>query len=104
MRIRMSKIAFITLLFVITACTFGASRGDAATLDLLGVGWDKSEVTVLIKSAPGVTPQAVHDVEAAVSDDQDEPLVFTILQSEMPVESNPELYENIFAAAVRHLS
>jgi predicted Zn-dependent protease len=62
-----SKISLIVL-FVITALTFGASRGDAATLDLLGVGWDKSEVTVLIKSAPGVTPQAVQDVEAAVSD------------------------------------
>ena len=47
-----SKISLIVL-FVITALTFGARGGNAATLDLLGVGWGKSEVTVLIKSAPG---------------------------------------------------
>lgn len=39
----------------------------ASTLDLLGIGWNKSEVTVLIKPAKAVTPQAVSDVETAVS-------------------------------------
>jgi hypothetical protein len=34
----------------------------------LGVGWGKSDITVLIKPAKSVTPQAVQDVEAAVSD------------------------------------
>lgn len=38
------------------------------TLDLLGIGWNKSEVTVLIKPAKAVTTQAVSDVETAVSD------------------------------------
>jgi hypothetical protein len=58
----------LIILSVITALTFGAKRGAAATLDLLGVGWDKSVITVLIKPVKGVTPQAVQDVEAAVSD------------------------------------
>jgi hypothetical protein len=43
-------------------------RVEAFTLDLLGVGWDKPQVTVLIKAAGGVTSQAVLDVEAAVED------------------------------------
>jgi len=58
----------LMILFVITALTLGAKRGYAATLDLLGVGWDKSVITVLIKPAKGVTSQAVQDVEAAISD------------------------------------
>jgi predicted Zn-dependent protease len=58
----------LMILFVITALTLGAKRGYAATLDLLGVGWDKSVITVLIKPVKGVTPQAVQDVEAAISD------------------------------------
>jgi Matrixin len=62
-----SRISLIVL-FVITALTFGARGGNAATLDLLGVGWGKSDITVLIKPAKGVAPQAVQDVEAAVSD------------------------------------
>jgi predicted Zn-dependent protease len=56
------------IVFIITALTFGAKTGYAATLDLLGVGWDKSVITVLINPVKGVTPQAVQDVEAAVSD------------------------------------
>jgi predicted Zn-dependent protease len=58
----------LIILSVITALTFGAKRGDAATLDLLGAGWDKSVITVLIKPVKGITPQAVQDVEAAVAD------------------------------------
>src|SRR5262245_23664024 len=40
----------------------------ASTLDLLGVGWGESEVTVLINAAKGVTPEAVEDVASAISD------------------------------------
>jgi predicted Zn-dependent protease len=58
----------LLVLFVITALTFRVNSADAATLDLLGVGWDKSNITVLIRPAGGVTPQAVQDVAAAVSD------------------------------------
>src|SRR4030095_8701938 len=58
----------LMIVFLITALTFGAKRGYAATLDLLGVGWDKSVITVLVIAAKNVTPQAVQDVEAAVSD------------------------------------
>jgi len=38
------------------------------TLDLLGVGWNKSEITVMIKPAKGVSSQAVSDVETAIND------------------------------------
>lgn len=40
----------------------------AGTLDLLGVGWNKQAVTVLIKPAKGVTPQAIADVQTAIYD------------------------------------
>lgn len=48
--------------------TLGIQHVEAETLDLLGVGWEKSEVTVQIKAAGGVTPQAILDVEAAIAD------------------------------------
>ncbi len=53
---------------VIAVLIFGAQPVLAYTLDLLGVGWNKSEVTVLIKAGKGVTPQAVNDVEVAIKD------------------------------------
>jgi len=62
-----SKIPLI-ILFVITLLTFEARGGYAATLDLLGVGWSQSAITVLIKPARSVTAQAVQDVEEAVAD------------------------------------
>lgn len=40
----------------------------ASTLDLLGIGWNKSEVTVLIKPAKAVTQEAVNDVIKAIDD------------------------------------
>ena len=67
MMTNITKVSLV-ILFVITALTFRANSADAATLDLLGVGWDKSDITVLIKPAKGVTPQAVQDVVAAVAD------------------------------------
>jgi hypothetical protein len=45
---RNSSRILLMILFVIMALIFGAERGYAATLDLLGVGWDKSGITVLI--------------------------------------------------------
>jgi predicted Zn-dependent protease len=48
----------------------GIPRVDAqpaTTIDLLGVGWKKSSVTVQIKAAGGVTSQAVDDVELAIT-------------------------------------
>ena len=52
--------------------TLGIQRVEAQTetntLDLLGVGWDKREVTVQIKAAGGVTSHAVADVEQAIVD------------------------------------
>ncbi len=59
---------FFVAFFAIVALTLGTQMAHAFTLDLLGVGWDKPEVTVLIKPAKGVTPQAVADVATAVSD------------------------------------
>lgn len=40
----------------------------AFELELLGIGWNKEVVTVLIKPAKGVTPQAVEDVKTAIKD------------------------------------
>ena len=65
--IRISKISLFVLL-VIAVLTLEAQTVLASTLDLLGVGWNKSEVTVLIKPAKAVTPQAVADVETAIND------------------------------------
>jgi len=65
--IRISKISLFVLL-VIAVLTLGAQTVLASTLDLLGIGWNKSEVTVLIKPAKAVTPQAVADVEKAIND------------------------------------
>jgi len=65
--IRTSKISLFVLL-VIAVLTLGAQTVLASTLDLLGVGWNKSGVTVLIKPAKAVTPQAVADVETAIND------------------------------------
>jgi hypothetical protein len=48
--IRISKISLFVLL-VIAVLTLGAQTVLASTLDLLGVGWNKSEVTVLIEPA-----------------------------------------------------
>ena len=59
---------FLTLV-VLAALLLGAQAVWAAsTLDLLGVGWNKSPVTVLINHARGVTPAAVADVETAITD------------------------------------
>jgi predicted Zn-dependent protease len=48
--------------------TLGIQRVEAETLDLLGVGWAKSTVTVQIKAAGGVTSQAIEDVGRAITD------------------------------------
>lgn len=65
--IRFSKIS-IFIISIIASLAFGAQILLASSLDLLGVGWNKSEVTVLIKPAKGVTPQSVVDVETAIND------------------------------------
>lgn len=48
--------------------TVGIHQVEAFTVDLLGVGWAKSEVTVQIKAAGGVTSQAILDVVTAIDD------------------------------------
>jgi predicted Zn-dependent protease len=54
---------------LVAGLALGMQRVEASsTLDLLGVAWGKSEVTVQIKAAGGVTSQAVLDVEEAISD------------------------------------
>lgn len=58
----------LTIALIITVSTILAHPVYASTLDLLGIGWNKSEVTVLIKAAKAVTPQVVADVETAISD------------------------------------
>lgn len=46
----------------------GGGISHAATLDLLGSGWNKPEVTVSIKDAEQLTQQTLLDIEAAVND------------------------------------
>lgn len=65
--IRISKISLF-IISLIAVLTLGAQTVLASTLDLLGVGWNKSDVTVLIKATEGVTPQAVADVKTAIND------------------------------------
>src|SRR5262249_53444104 len=48
--------------------TQGIQRVEAQTLDLLGVGWGKPQVSVQIKAAGGVTPHAIDDVVKAIDD------------------------------------
>jgi hypothetical protein len=48
--------------------TFGLRTAYASTLDLMGIGWNKTEVTVAINPARRVTTQAVEDVESAITD------------------------------------
>ncbi len=40
----------------------------ASTLDLLGVGWNKSEVTVVILDSEDATEDAIEDIEEAIED------------------------------------
>ena len=53
---------------MVAGVTLGMQPVEASTLDLLEVGWDKPQVTVLIKAAGRVTSQAILDVEEAISD------------------------------------
>ncbi len=58
----------IVVLSMIAVSTIWSQVAYASTLDLLGIGWNKPEVTVLIKPAKAVTPQAVMDVTTAIND------------------------------------
>ena len=44
------------------------SGSHALTLDLLGAGWNKPEVTVLISDSEQLTQQTILDIQAAVND------------------------------------
>ncbi|MFN3479986.1 MAG: matrixin family metalloprotease [Thermodesulfovibrionales bacterium] len=61
-KISLLIVIVISLLILSTHTVF------ASSLDLLGIGWNKSEVTVLIKPAKAVTQQAVNDVITAIND------------------------------------
>jgi predicted Zn-dependent protease len=64
---RFSRLFMMTLA-TIALLALGTRESRAETLDLFGVGWEQSQVTVLIKAGRGVMPEAVVDVEAAVED------------------------------------
>ena len=51
-------------------CSFDAGYpvNYALTLDLLGVGWNKSEVTVGILDSEDITEDAIEDIEEAIDD------------------------------------
>ena len=65
--VRISRISMLTL-SAIALMALAAREIRAETLNLLGVGWNKSPVTVLIKAGNGVTQEAITDVETAVHD------------------------------------
>lgn len=48
--------------------TIHTNTALASSLGLLGVGWNKSEVTVLIKAGKNVTQSSITDVETAIND------------------------------------
>src|SRR5262249_22501661 len=59
------------LLIMLMVAGLGLGAGDveaSSTLDLLGVGWAQSQVTVLINAGRGVSAQAVSDVASAGED------------------------------------
>ena len=56
-------IGILSIVIVSTIFTYTVS---ASTLNLLGVGWDKTEVTYLIKKGKNVTDGSVEDVEDAI--------------------------------------
>ena len=51
-----------------TGLALGVPGAEAATLDVLGVGWSEPQVTVLIEAGKGVTPEAVLYVQRAIAD------------------------------------
>lgn len=60
---------FIAIFFMaLLACALTAQLAYASTLDLIGVGWTKSNLTVLIKVPPSVTDAAKNDVVAAIGE------------------------------------
>jgi len=58
----------LMLLFIFGLLTRGVAESDAYTLDLLGVGWNKPEVTVLIKTEGRISQDALFNVEQAIDD------------------------------------
>ena len=58
----------LTLLSTVTVLIFGIRNNYAATLDLLGVGWNKSSVTVMIQDEEYVSQDAIDDIEEALDD------------------------------------
>jgi predicted Zn-dependent protease len=61
-------VAISLVVLVVAVIGLGVGKVEASSLDLLGVGWAKSEVTVLINASKGVSAQAIADVESAVAD------------------------------------
>lgn len=59
-------IVFVCVCLCLGAAVEGESR--AITLDLLGAGWNKPEVMILISEAEELTQQSVLDIRAAVGD------------------------------------
>ena len=62
------RASYLVVLILLAALSLGVHEVSASTLDLLGVGWNKASVTVLIKAGKGVTAQAIDDVKTAIDD------------------------------------
>ena len=61
-------VVILVTLLVVGGTAFGVRQGEASELDLLGVGWTKPTVTVLINASRGVSPTAVDDVQQTIID------------------------------------
>ncbi|RQW81509.1 MAG: hypothetical protein EHM79_19580 [Geobacter sp.] len=60
--------AAVVLCVLLCLGALDGRMSQANTLDLLGAGWNKSQVTVLIKDSEQLTQQTMLDVTAAVND------------------------------------
>ncbi len=59
---------FVLASLVMTLLTTGVPAAESATVDLMGYGWSKMEVTIAIKAGGAVTEEAIGDVMAAIKD------------------------------------
>ncbi len=63
-----SKRLFFLASLIMALLIAGAPTAESATLELMGYGWSKTEVTIVIKPAGAITKEAIRDIEAAIED------------------------------------
>jgi predicted Zn-dependent protease len=63
-----SKKLYCLASLMIASLVAGAPAAESATVELMGYGWSKKEVTVNIKAGGAITEEAIADVMAAIED------------------------------------